>query len=107
MLDPIHFGGGNTTYEFLAMGTPVVTLPSALLRCRLAYAMYCQVEMLDLVADGPEGYVDLAVRLGTEKDFNDLIYKKISETCGVLYGDPASVRDLEEALVRMVETVPD
>jgi predicted O-linked N-acetylglucosamine transferase (SPINDLY family) len=107
MLDPIHFGGGNTTYESLAMGTPVATLPSALLRCRLAYAMYCQMEMLDLVADGPAGYVDLAVRLGTEKVFHDSICKKISETCGVLYGDVASVRDLEEALVRMVETVPD
>src|SRR5262249_45536305 len=39
MLDPIHFGGGNTSYEAFAMGLPVVTWPSAFLRGRLTATM--------------------------------------------------------------------
>ena len=29
LLDTLHFGGGNTSYEGLACGTPIVTLPSS------------------------------------------------------------------------------
>src|SRR5207249_1751460 len=28
MLDPLHFGGGNTSFEAFAFGVPVITLPS-------------------------------------------------------------------------------
>ena len=32
ILDPLHFSGGNTTFEALAMGTPIVTLPGTFMR---------------------------------------------------------------------------
>src|SRR5207244_780770 len=34
LLDPLHFGGGNTSYEGLALGVPIVTMPSRFLRGR-------------------------------------------------------------------------
>jgi predicted O-linked N-acetylglucosamine transferase (SPINDLY family) len=103
MLDPIHFGGGNTSYEGLALATPIVTWPSALLRGRLTYAMYCQMGLPDLVAHDAAGYVERAVRLGTEPDYRQEIRGRIAESAGVLYGDTAVVGEVEEALTAMAE----
>ncbi len=101
MLDPIHFGGGNTSYESFAVGTPLVTLPSAFLRGRLTYAMYCQMGWQDLVAHDGADYVRLAVRLGTDPNFGAAMRRRIEETAGVLFGDVAVVRDLEQAFEQM------
>jgi protein O-GlcNAc transferase len=103
MLDPIHFGGGNTSYEGLAVGTPIVTLPSPFLRGRLTYALYRQMGLLDLVAHTPEEYVQQAVRLGTEEGYQATMRQRILETCGVLYEDVAVARELEELWVEAWE----
>jgi len=66
MLDPYPFGGGNTTLEALAVGTPVVTLPPRLSRGRLAAAFYGQLGWTDAIAKSPEDYVSIAVRLGSD-----------------------------------------
>src|SRR5262249_46786856 len=40
LLDPYPFGGGNSSYEALALGVPLVTLPAPLLRGRLTFGLY-------------------------------------------------------------------
>ncbi len=95
-LDPIHFGGGNTTYEALAVGLPVITLPSQFLRGRITNAMYQQMGMTDLVATSAEEYVELAVRLGTERDFRQTVSQKILDTCPVLFEDGRAVTGYAE-----------
>jgi predicted O-linked N-acetylglucosamine transferase (SPINDLY family) len=101
MLDSIYFGGGNTSYESFAMGTPIVTWPSPYLRGRLTYAMYCRMGWHDLVVDNAADYVEKAVRLGTDPDYRAAMRRRIGETAGVLYGDVAVVRDLEAAFEQM------
>jgi len=96
LLDPLHFGGGNTTYEALALGTPVVTLPSGMLRGRLAFKMYQTMGMTDCVAADKQDYVRLALQLGTRKDHRQAVKQKILETCGVLFENDAGVRQLGE-----------
>ncbi len=96
LLDPIHFGGGNTAYEALGLGVPVVTWPSALLRGRITQALYQKMGVPDCVVWGPEAYVDLAVRLGTEPDFRAEVAAKIRAASGELYEDPGAVIELEE-----------
>jgi predicted O-linked N-acetylglucosamine transferase (SPINDLY family) len=103
LLDPIHFGGGNTSYEGLALGVPIVTLPSAMLRGRLTYAMYRQMEYLKLVARDTTNYVDLAFRLGTDPDFNQHVRAELAERADVLFNDVAIVGDLAGALMQMAE----
>jgi protein O-GlcNAc transferase len=106
MLDAIHFGGGNTSYEGLAMGLPIVTLPSAFLRGRLTYAMYCQMGFLDLVARDAADYVRLAVGLGVERDYRQQMHERIRAAAGVLYEDSAAVYGVERALQDMVAATP-
>ncbi len=92
-LDPLHFGGGNTTYEALAVGLPVVTLPSKFLRARISNAMYQQMKMTDLVVETPQQYVDLAVRLGTDKTYRQQMSTKLLDNCGVLFEDQRAISE--------------
>jgi predicted O-linked N-acetylglucosamine transferase (SPINDLY family) len=103
MLDTIHFGGGNTSYEALAMGTPVVTLPGELLRGRITYALYRKMGLMDCVVDSAEQYVELAVRLGTDRDYRADMRGKIEAAAGALYEDPAEVHELERFLAWAAE----
>jgi len=103
MLDPLHFGGGNTAYEALSFGVPVVTLPSEFLRGRIAQALYCVMNLSDCVVKTPEEYVSLAVRLGTHAEYRATISQKIIAVTSVLFENDAGVRQLEDFLAQAVE----
>ncbi len=103
LLDPIHFGGGKTSYEGLTVGVPIVTLPSAFLRGRITYALYKQMDVLDCVVANSEEYVDRAVQLGTDEDFRAGVRNKIAAARDVLFENTAGVRELEEFLRQAVK----
>jgi len=102
-LDPMHFGGGNTTYEALALGTPVVTLPGDFLRSRISLALYKKMGYFDCVVQTPDQYVDLAVRLGCEPEFRQATQRAILDSADVLFDNRQAVRDLEDFLLGAVE----
>jgi predicted O-linked N-acetylglucosamine transferase (SPINDLY family) len=103
LLDTIHFGGGNTSYEGLALGIPIVTMPGAYLRSRITLALYRKMGVMDCVVDSPQKYIDLAVRLGTEPEYRASVSQKIQDASGVLFEDPAEVRELERFLAWAAE----
>ena len=47
LLDPIYFGSGNTFYESMAFGTPIVTMPGKFMRGRLVAGGYKQMKVLN------------------------------------------------------------
>ncbi len=47
LLDPVHFGSGNTMYEALVHGTPIVTWPGAFMRGRIVAGGYAQMGIAD------------------------------------------------------------
>ena len=95
MLDPVHFGGGNTTYEALAFGVPVLTLPSNFLRGRITKALYDQMGVQDCVAESPERYIEIASWLGRNRDARLALRETILSKVGVLFENAAAVRELE------------
>src|SRR5262249_23283253 len=95
LLDPIHFGGGNTSFEAFAQGTPIVTLPSPFLRGRITLALYRHMGILDCVADDEQDYIARAVRLGTDADYRQAMRRRIRDASAVLFENPNSVKDLE------------
>lgn len=101
VLDPLHFGGGNSSYEALAMNTPVITLPGRFLRSRITSALYQRMQLSDCVVATEEDYVQVAVRLGTDRDARRRVQSKISERSSVLFRNPDEVRCFEEALTEM------
>jgi protein O-GlcNAc transferase len=101
-LDPIHFGGGNTTYEALAIGLPVITWPSEFLRCRLSHAMYRQIGLDDCTASSAEDYIQRAVRIATQPDYRADLSRRIVEQSAVLYDDRATIAELADRLEELV-----
>ncbi len=103
MLDPLHFGGGNTTYEALAQGVPIVTFPSPYMRGRVTAACYKKMGLADCIAGSPREYVDLAVRLATEPDSRKCFSTRILAANHVLYEDRQSLDELEDFLEIAIE----
>jgi protein O-GlcNAc transferase len=95
ILDPTIFCGGNTTLESLAMGTPVVTLPSPYLRGRLTLAMYRRMEFMDLVAKDADDYVRIALSLGLDRDRRAAVERTIAERSPILFEDTGAIRSQE------------
>ena len=102
-LDPFPFGGGNTTYEALAVGLPVVTWPGRFLRGRISHALYQRMGMLTAVAGSSDEYVALAVRLATERDFSHAVRQQIAETRDVLFENAQDVTAWEDLLRELAE----
>ena len=94
VLDTFHFGAGTTAFLVLAMGTPLVTLPAEFVRGRPTYGCYLKMGMLDCVASDAAGYVELALRIGTDRSLRDDLSRRILARCGVLYSDPAAATEL-------------
>ncbi len=63
VLDPFPFSGSATTCESLWMGVPVVTMPGETFASRHSLSHLTSVGLTELVARGPDGYVELAVSL--------------------------------------------
>lgn len=102
LLDPLHFGGGNTSYEAFSVGTPIVTLPGGFLRSRITFALYRWMGIEDCIATDPGDYVKKAVRLGTDPLWREQVQAKILAEHHKLYENPAGVRDLEAFLIQTV-----
>lgn len=102
VLDSIHFSGGNTSYEALAFGTPIVTLNNPFMKGRLTVGLYRRMGMTDCIAETSEAYIDLAVHLGTVPVARAAMREKILSQCGVLYEDIAPVRELEQFFLQAI-----
>ncbi len=104
MLDPIHFGGGNTSYEGLAFGIPIVTLPSNMLRGRITHALYEQMHYSELVARDSADYVRIALELGTNPQKRKEASAAILAKHHLLFDDLEGVRELEKFFQHAVRT---
>ncbi|CAK0744395.1 protein O-GlcNAc transferase [Gammaproteobacteria bacterium] len=68
-LDPFPFNGGTTSCDTTWMGVPFVTLAGDSLVSRIGVSVLSNVGLPELVANTPEEYVSIAVRLATDRDF--------------------------------------
>jgi predicted O-linked N-acetylglucosamine transferase (SPINDLY family) len=95
LIDPLIYGGCNTSLEALAMRTPVVTLPSPFLRDRYTAAWYRCVGVTDCIVETTEEYVDLTVRLGNDPELRDSIMQRVAANDSRLFDNPRAVREHE------------
>jgi predicted O-linked N-acetylglucosamine transferase (SPINDLY family) len=102
LLDTLHFGGGSTSFEAFAFGTPIVTGAGRGLRDRITAGCYRQMGITECIAETDEDYVRIALRLGTDVAWRQELRARIREGKHRLYEDAQVVRQLEEFLVEAV-----
>jgi predicted O-linked N-acetylglucosamine transferase (SPINDLY family) len=66
------------------------------MRGRVTAGCYRKMKIETGVVESIEDYVDLAVRLGTDRTFNALIRAEINSRSAALFEDREAVRELEE-----------
>lgn len=98
MLDPIHFGGGNSSYEALAVGTPIVTMPGQFLRSRITYGLYQTIRFNALIATTPSEYIQLATTTARNPDLRKSLSTQIQTQHPTLFENPSDVTSFEDKL---------
>jgi predicted O-linked N-acetylglucosamine transferase (SPINDLY family) len=106
LLDTFPFGGGNTSLEAFAFGTPIVTMAGQLMRGRITYACYRQMGMTECIANNPEEYVRIVLRLGTDPSWRQLVRERILANKHLLYDNRAAVEELEDFFLKAVGRSP-
>jgi predicted O-linked N-acetylglucosamine transferase (SPINDLY family) len=104
VLDPLYFGGCNSSCEAIALGVPVVTLPGTHLFGRFTRGLYQQMQLLDCVADSIEAYADHAVRIGTDRAYREHLVREINARSPVLFDRTDFTLAFAEFIERKVST---
>jgi len=105
MLDTPHFNGMNTSLEAFAAGTPVVTMPTGLQRGRHTAGMYRKMGLADCVAQTPDDYSRIALRLAADAAYRRHVSEQIAARSGVLFEDPRVVSEFERFFADSVAAV--
>jgi len=105
VLDPLPYGGVNGTLEALDMGVPVVTLVGRRHAERTSFSILANLGVTETVAQAGGDYVDIAVRLATDRDFMRAVRERIADRlrASPLTDMVAHTRNLEAAYVVAVE----
>jgi protein O-GlcNAc transferase len=103
LLDPFPVGGGITTWDALAAGTPIVTLPSELMRSRFASSALREVELTPTIAANAKHYADIAVWLAKDVDAREAFRKQMVARADGVYHDRRAVKHCIAHLVAALQ----
>lgn len=101
-LDTLVWSGGNTTLEAIACHLPVVTYPGEFMRGRHSYAFLKMLGVTETIASNEAEYIDIAVKLGLNREWRNNIVQKMKDRHSYLYHDKTCVAALEEFYQRVV-----
>jgi len=106
-LDTFLYGAGSTAACMLQAGVPVLTYPGPTYASRMAASVLDAAGMADLICPDPDSYVERAVRLALEPDELTALRRKLADQLAQapLFDPPKFVRQLEEALLRIRQTI--
>ena len=94
-LDPIGWSGCNSALEAISCNLPVVTFPGELMRSRDSFGILTMMEVTGTIASSPDEYVDLAVKLGKDREWRLSISEKIAANKHRVYYDRSCIMALE------------
>ncbi len=103
ILDTRPYGSGNTAWQALAAGTPVVTWPSDYMRGRFVQALYRVLGIDACTVSSAEDYVATALRVGTDDAVRAEIAAQIAAGAEALFLDRKVVDAFAHFLVEASE----
>jgi protein O-GlcNAc transferase len=109
MLDTIGFSGYNTAVQAMECGLPLVTREGRFLRGRLASGVLRRMDLQELIVQTKADYVDLVIRLVTDRHYRAHIRHEIEQRRSVLFDDQSAIgsfQDFLESIVRPIRNGP-
>lgn len=103
-LDNPSWSGNNTTLAAIDCHLPVVTFPTEFMRGRHSYAILKMLGVTETIAQDPQGYIDIAARLGTGPEWRRSIVQQIVDRHELVYEDKSCVQTLEFFYKEAVES---
>ncbi|MEO8384583.1 MAG: tetratricopeptide repeat protein [Betaproteobacteria bacterium] len=105
MLDTLHWSGGNTSLDALAMGLPVVTLPGEFMRGRQTMGMLRLLGVEELIATSADDYLVICARVANDAQYRQHLSQRILANSARLFDDPAPTAALGELFKVMLHEV--
>lgn len=102
MLDTIGFSGFNTAIQSLECGLPVIAFDGEFMRGRLASGLLRRMDLDEWIAATHSAFIDLAMRLITDKQLGLALRRQIEQRRTILFNDLTPVRALEQVLLDAV-----
>jgi protein O-GlcNAc transferase len=103
LLDPIHYGGGLTSFDGLSLNKPIVTLPGQFVRGRYTSGFYRTMGVTECVAASADDYVEKAVRLGTDREWRTYVGDRIRKSSAAIFESSESIREYDRIFRRLVD----
>lgn len=101
-LDSLSFSGFNTAMEALVCNLPVVTCRGPLMRSRFAAGILDHIGVVETVAAGPDGFIEIAARLATDPAWRARIKELLRARLPLAFRDPQPVEALAAFLKKRV-----
>ena len=101
VLDSFFFGGDTTTREAFEVGAPIITLPHKYLGSRWTYAYYNYIGITELIADNIDNYIDIAVKVGTNKIYCNELKEKIKKNSYKLFYSTNASKCWEDVFLKL------
>lgn len=98
VLDPLYYGGGTTTYQALAWGASLVTLPASEMIGRITGALCKALDYEEAIVDSSAAYVQRALMLAKHPEERQRIREHLRARKDVLFENTAAVRQFERLL---------
>lgn len=98
-LDTRPFGGGNTSWQAIAVGTPMISWPGRYLRGRYTQALYRLMEVEGAIAGSAEEYIELAVKFATDPIHRAAFNAEVATKAESIFVDRTHVESLYRFLV--------
>ncbi len=94
-LDTVGWNGGTTSLRSLAMDCPVVTVPGRTMRSRHCYSILKTLGVDELIVGSLEEYVELAAKIGIDRQYRAALVEKIKDGKHALFYDSKCVEFLD------------
>ena len=98
LLDTIGFSGYNTAVQAIECGLPLVTREGRFLRGRLASGVLRRMDLTELIVQTKADYVNLVVRLATDRRYQAHIRHEIQQRRSVLFDDQSAMGPFQDFL---------
>jgi predicted O-linked N-acetylglucosamine transferase (SPINDLY family) len=101
MLDALHHNATTSACDALAAGLPLLSLRGSAMASRTGESLLRAAGLPELVAQDKEAYVDLAVKLASDKERLNSYRRTLEARTGPLFDTVGRVREIETALMQM------